>query len=85
MDKLKYFFCAMLITFLSSSASHAQITSEYLQYADQRVKLDIYNPGSSSCPVAILIHGAAGIEGDRAERYRNFATDLRKKGIIASW
>lgn len=30
-----------------------------------------------------MIHGAAGIKGDRAVRYRGFATDLMNEGIIA--
>ncbi len=54
-----------------------------LEYDNQKVKLDVYNPKSSNCPVVILIHGALGIEGDRAVRYSGFATDLMNKGIIA--
>lgn len=55
----------------------------YLKYDNEEVRLDIYNPGLASCPVVILIHGASGIEGDRAVRYRDFATDLMNSGIIA--
>ena len=72
-----------IIIFLSIQSARAEKITEYLQYADEKVTLDIYNPGGSNRPVAILIHGAAGISGDRAERYRNFATDLMKNGIIA--
>ena len=56
---------------------------QYLEYDREKVQIDIYNPGLKSCPVVVLIHGAAGISGDRAERYRNFAMSLKKKGIIA--
>lgn len=54
-----------------------------LEYDNQKIRLDIYDPKSFNCPVVILIHGGAGIKGDRAERYRGFATDLMNKGIIA--
>jgi len=60
-----------------------QTSASELKYDNQKVKLDIYNPKSFNCPVVILIHGSAGIEGDRAIRYRGFATDLMNKGIIA--
>jgi len=83
MGNIRYFFYAILIIFLSSSVTYAEKTTEYLQYAAEKVTLDIYNPGGDRCPVAILIHGASGIEGDRATRYKNFATDLMKNGIIA--
>jgi len=55
----------------------------YLKYGGESVTLDIYNPGSTNCPVVILIHGSAGIKGDRAIRYRGFATDLMNEGIVA--
>ena len=55
----------------------------YLEYDDEKIILDIYNPDSWRCPVVILIHGAAGIEGNRAVRYKGFATDLMNKDIIA--
>jgi dienelactone hydrolase len=58
-------------------------TTSELNYDNQRVKLDVYNPKYFNCPVVILIHGAAGIGGDRAIRYKGFATDLMNKGIIA--
>ena len=55
----------------------------FLKYEDEEVQLDIYNPNKFYCPVVILIHGAAGIKGDRAVRYKRFATDLMNRGIIA--
>ncbi len=54
-----------------------------LRYNNEEVQLDIYNPKKRYCPVAILIHGAAGIEGNRAIRYKRFATDLMEEEIIA--
>jgi dienelactone hydrolase len=54
-----------------------------LEYGNEKVQLDIYNAGRARSPVVILIHGAAGIKGDRAVRYKGFATDLMKEGIIA--
>jgi dienelactone hydrolase len=58
-------------------------STQYLEYDGEKVQIDIYNPGLKGCPAVILIHGAAGITGDRAERYKNFAMSLKKKGIIA--
>lgn len=83
MKNITCFFSAIIILFFSLLPAQAEKTTEYLQYADEKVTLDIYNPGGSSCAVAVLIHGAAGISGDRAVRYQNFATDLMKNGIIA--
>lgn len=65
------------------SARHTAQTTKFLTYNGQRVRLDIYHPGTINPPAAILIHGAAGIEGDRALRYQRFATDLVNKGIAA--
>ena len=56
---------------------------QYLEYDNEKVQIDIYNPGRKSCSVVILLHGAKGITGDRAARYRGFATSLKKRGIIA--
>ena len=61
----------------------ARVFKEVLQYDNEKVTIDIYSPGAGYRPVAILIHGAAGISGDRAERYKGFATDLMNEGIIA--
>lgn len=61
----------------------AKVIKEFLQYGNERVAMDIYNPGYGYYPVVILIHGAAGIDGDRAIRYRGFATDLMNEGFIA--
>jgi dienelactone hydrolase len=78
-----------LLVFLgaSSSLAYAQKNfnpdTRYLRYGANKVRMDIYNPGGSNRPVVILIHGAAGIEGDRAERYRGFASDIRNSGMIA--
>jgi len=58
-------------------------TTNTLKYDKESVRLDIYNPNNKNAPVIILIHGASGIESDRAERYRDFATDLMREGIIA--
>jgi dienelactone hydrolase len=69
--------------FLFIPLAYAGKTIDNLKYANEIVTLDIYNPGQSNCPVAILIHGAAGITGDRAMRYEMFAWDLYKYGIIA--
>lgn len=79
----KYLFYNIIILFLFIYPVYAEKSTEYLKYADETVTLDIYNPASYNCPVAILIHGAAGIEGDRAARYAGFATDLMNEGIIA--
>ncbi len=59
------------------------VSSALLEYDDEKVTLDIYNPVPKIRPVVILIHGAAGIKGDRAIRYKKFATDLMNRGIIA--
>jgi dienelactone hydrolase len=83
MKSITYLFSAIIILLLSIQPAGAEKTTAYLKYADETVKLDIYNPGGEGCAVAILIHGASGIEGDRATRYENFATDLMQKGIIA--
>ncbi len=83
MKNITYLFSAVIILLLSIHPTQAEKTIEYLQYADEKVTLDIYNPGGMSRAVAILIHGASGIEGDRATRYKNFAMDLMQKGIIA--
>jgi len=55
----------------------------FLEYSGERVQFDVYDPGLSGGPAAILIHGSAGITGDRAERYRRFAMDLAGRGILA--
>ncbi|MCF7894345.1 MAG: alpha/beta fold hydrolase [Candidatus Omnitrophica bacterium] len=87
MYKLKKIFITFTVTLLACTVlSQSKILSaevDFLKYDNEKVQLDIYNPGKSYCPVVILIHGAAGIEGDRAIRYKRFATDLMKKGIIA--
>lgn len=83
MKNIKYLFSIIIILLLFRCPTFAEKTTEHLRYADESVTLDIYNPGYNSCSVAILIHGAAGIEGDRAIRYAGFATDLMQKGIIA--
>lgn len=67
----------------SSASENVKQASEFLIYDNQRVRLDIYRPISTYAPVAILIHGAAGIEGDRAQRYQRFASDLAQRGIVA--
>jgi len=66
-----------------AKTSKNKISTHYLKYETESVRLDIYNPHRDNCPVVILIHGSAGISGDRATRYKNFATDLMYKGIIA--
>jgi dienelactone hydrolase len=66
-----------------AQAPKEKITTHTLRYDNESVNLDIYNPGTQDCPVVILIHGAAGIEGDRALRYKKFAVDLMDEGIIA--
>lgn len=71
------------VSFLFTSFAFSEENQIYLRYANEKVRLDIYNPTHYSCPIVILIHGAAGIEGDRAERYRGFATDLMNRGVIA--
>jgi dienelactone hydrolase len=68
---------------LFSNFAFAEESIEYLKYSNEKVRLDIYNPELYRIPVVILIHGSAGIEGDRAERYRGFATDIMNKGMIA--
>lgn len=68
---------------LCIGSAFAETSRFNLTYGDETIRLDIYNPQRSYCPVVILIHGAAGIEGDRAERYRGFATDLMDNGFIA--
>lgn len=87
MCKFKKIFITSIVTLLICAVlSQPKILCaevEFLKYDNQRVQLDIYNPGRGYCPVVILIHGAAGIDGDRAIRYKRFATDLMKKGIIA--
>ena len=60
--KIKHLFCVVAILFLYTSLVYAAKSTEYLKYADETVRLDIYNPGYGSCPVAILIHGASGIQ-----------------------
>jgi len=72
----------ILFVFLNGAAM-ADESIDYVKCADKKVRIDIYNPGSDRCPVVILIHGAAGIKGDRAVRYQTFATDLTKRGMIA--
>ncbi len=82
----KKFLVFILLTLTCSTAAAGTgetISTHYLSYASEKVKLDIYHPGKDQCPIAILIHGAAGIEGERAQRYRDFASDLMKQGIIA--
>jgi dienelactone hydrolase len=59
------------------------VSTQYLEYDQKRIRLDVYNPGVEGCPAVILIHGSAGISGDRAVRYREFATGLMKRGILA--
>ena len=77
-------FSLFLISSLFAGSSLAGESIEYLEYSDEKVRLDIYDPpGSRKSPVVILIHGSAGIDGDRAVRYRGFARDLMNKGIIA--
>lgn len=73
----------LILSLCFLTPSFAGKSREYLKYGEEQVRLDIYNPGNFNYPVVILIHGAAGIEGDRADRYARFATDLMKKGIIA--
>ncbi|MFC1590672.1 alpha/beta hydrolase [Candidatus Omnitrophota bacterium] len=68
---------------LQDEPASAGDSTNYLLYEGEKVRVDIYNPGYKSCPVVILVHGGAGIKGDRAIRYRNFALDLKKHGIIA--
>ena len=53
------------------------------EYENEKVQIDVYNPDKENCPVVILIHGSAGITGDRAARYERFASDLEKEGVIA--
>ncbi len=67
----------------ASAIAGSNYISEEIRYNGQSVRLDVYNPYRASSPVVILIHGAAGIEGDRAERYDTFATELSQKGMIA--
>jgi len=87
--KIKKSICVRLmslvitLSLLFTNFVFAGESSANLEYANEKVRLDIYNPTFPQCPVVILIHGAAGIEGDRAERYRGFATDLMNKGMIA--
>jgi len=81
--KLKYLSLTIIILLLLTSFAFAAKEKANLEYGDEKVRLDIYNPARYNCPVVILIHGAAGIEGDRADRYAGFATDLMNKGIIA--
>lgn len=83
MAQLRCITCAVAISLALVSFAYAEETIGFLQYDTETVRLDIYNPGLESCPVVILIHGAAGIEGDRAIRYRGFATDLMNEDIIA--
>ncbi|MBD3245584.1 MAG: alpha/beta fold hydrolase [Candidatus Omnitrophica bacterium] len=59
------------------------LSRETIEVGDDEVRIDVYNPGTSLCPVVILIHGSAGIQGDRAQRYKRFATDLMNEGVIA--
>lgn len=58
-------------------------STQHLTYGSQKVQLDVYNPGCGNCPAVILIHGSAGIDGDRAVRYEGFARDLMGEGILA--
>lgn len=81
--KKSFFLFSILILLFSGSVSYAEKRQEYLKYWNESVKLDIYDPGFSGCAVVILLHGSAGIEGDRATRYESFATDLMEKGIMA--
>lgn len=83
MTQLRCITCAVAISFALVSSAYAEEAIKFLQYDTETVRLDIYNPDKDSCPVVILIHGAAGIEGNRAIRYRGFATDLMNEGIIA--
>lgn len=83
MRKLRCITSAVAISITLVSFAYSEQTVEFLQYDTETVRLDVYNPGQDNCPVVILIHGAAGIEGDRAIRYRKFATDLMNEGIIA--
>ncbi|MBN1794871.1 MAG: alpha/beta hydrolase [Candidatus Omnitrophica bacterium] len=71
------------IVFFLPCYLHAENYIECIQVGDKTVQLDIYNPAIRDCPVAILLHGGAGISGDRAVRYKNFATDLMEEGILA--
>ncbi|MDD5070317.1 MAG: dienelactone hydrolase family protein [Candidatus Omnitrophica bacterium] len=61
------------------------LSVDHLQFLGQRVRIDVYNPGAGTekRPVVILIHGAAGIKGDRAVRYKGFAQSLMNRGMIA--
>ena len=54
----------------------------FLEYDKNKVTLDVYHPGGVNKPVVILVHGSAGISGERAERYRGFAQELMKNDII---
>ncbi|MCK5287938.1 MAG: dienelactone hydrolase family protein [Candidatus Omnitrophica bacterium] len=88
MSKIKKFvpwgiFLIFIFLNLGVSEWRKGVSSTFLKYDDEKVTLDIYNPLQKKRPVVILIHGAAGIEGDRAIRYKGFATDLMNKGIIA--
>ena len=73
----------LILSVLFANCAFGEQRREYLEYDKERVRLDIYNPGYRDCPVVILIHGAAGIEGIRAARYKGFATDLMNNGAIA--
>jgi acetyl esterase/lipase len=59
------------------------ISADYLLYDGQKVRVDVYNPGGDTSPVVIVLHGSAGIEGDRASRYRNLGAIFMNNGIIA--
>lgn len=80
---ISFIFILLPIACFAVSEWRRGISSTYIEYEDEKVTLDIYNPESKKSPVVILIHGAAGIEGDRADRYKGFATDLMNKGMIA--
>ncbi len=55
-----------------------------LKTGKYKVRLDAYNPGGTKKPIAILLHGAAGIESvERAKRYERFATELMEDGNLA--
>ncbi|MDD3296428.1 MAG: dienelactone hydrolase family protein [Candidatus Omnitrophica bacterium] len=60
-------------------------STHYMRYGNEKVRLDIYNPGmgTEKRPIVILIHGSAGITGNRATRYREFGNSLMLRGIIA--
>ncbi|MFH1360356.1 MAG: dienelactone hydrolase family protein [Candidatus Omnitrophota bacterium] len=58
------------------------IKTGYLNFRNQRVQLDIYNPGTKNRPVLIILHGIEGIEGEQGVRYFQLASDLMSRGFI---